>query len=229
MKKETLKAAVIITAAGSSNRMGSGTKKEFLTINNQAVLLLSVKPFIDSNLFSNYIIVLPKTEIETGRYILAPLNEKAKFIFVEGGATRQESVHNGLLALENENPDIVLIHDGARPWISKSVIERVYRMTSLTEAAIPVVASVNAMKSIDLAGIIITNLKRKFTVAAQTPQGFKYSQILNSHEKAKQDNLTYIDDAEIYGKYAGKVTTVPGDIANIKITYQSDIGNLKGQ
>ena len=223
MVKETLKAAVIITAAGTSTRMGGGTKKEFLTLNNTSVLLLSVKPFLESKLFSNYIIVLPKQEIEKGRDILAPIIEKARINFVSGGSSRQESVYNGLIALEEETPDIVLIHDGARPWISKSIIERVYSSTRLKDASIPVVASVNAMKSIDSSGTIITNLKREFTVAAQTPQGFNYSQILSSHKKAHQDNSIYIDDAEIYDKYAGKVTTVPGDIANRKITYQSDM------
>lgn len=228
MNKETLKAAVIITAAGSSNRMGTGIKKEFLTLNNQAVLLMSVKPFIDSGLFSNFIIVLPVNEIVTGRKILLSLKEKANFLFISGGSTRQESVFNGLQALENAEPDIVLIHDGARPWISTTVIKEVYRIANLTNAAIPVVASVNAMKSINSAGIIVTDLEREYTVAAQTPQGFKYSKIFNSHKKAKQENLTCIDDAEIFGKYAGNVSTVSGDIANRKITYQSDMQSKKG-
>lgn len=221
MNKKALTAAVIITAAGTSNRMGAGIKKEFRVLNNLPVLLLSVKPFVDSKLFSNYIIVLPEIEFEKGRNILTPLNES--FYFVPGGLTRQESVFNGLLALENKIPDIVLIHDGARPWISKSVIEEVYRMTSQNDAAIPVVPSINAMKSIDSRGTIITNLKREFTVAAQTPQGFNFSKILSSHRKAHNDNLTYIDDAEIYSKYAGQVATVAGDIENKKITYQSDM------
>ena len=223
MSKETLKAAVIITAAGSSNRMGYGIKKEFLTLDNQAVLLLSIKPFIDSKLFSYYIVVLHESEIEKGRSILESLEESSKLIFVSGGVTRQESVYNGLIALENESPDIVLIHDGARPWISQSVIKKVHSMSSLKGASIPVVASVNAMKSINSSGTIINNLKRESTVAAQTPQGFNYTLILDSHKKAHRDNLIYIDDAEIYGKYSGEVTTVPGDIANRKITYKSDI------
>ncbi len=223
MSKETPNAAVIITAAGSSNRMGMDTKKEFLILNNQPVLLLSVKPFIDSNLFSNYIIVLPKNDVDKVKNILSPLKEKANFIFVSGGQSRQESVYNGLLALKNEMPDFVLIHDGARPWISEYVIEQVYRMTILKNAAIPVIPSINAMKTIDPSGTIITNLIREFTVAAQTPQGFNYPKILSSHKKAHSDNLLYIDDAEIYGKYEGEVTTVSGDIANKKITYQSDM------
>jgi 2-C-methyl-D-erythritol 4-phosphate cytidylyltransferase len=226
--KQTLKAAVIITAAGSSQRMETGTKKEFLTLNNQPVLLLSLKPFVNSNLFSNYVIVLPELEIKTGQNILSSLDDKLKFIYASGGATRQESVYNGLLALESEAPDIVLIHDGARPWISKYIIKEVHRESILKGAAIPVVASVNAMKFIDSSGKIITNLKREFTVAAQTPQGFNYTKILNSHTKAQKDNSTYIDDAEIYSKYAGDVSTVPGDTANRKITYLSDI-HIQGE
>ncbi|MEA1910779.1 MAG: IspD/TarI family cytidylyltransferase [Spirochaetota bacterium] len=223
MAKETLKAAVIITAAGSSSRMGSGTKKEFLTLNNQSVLLLSLKPFIDSELFSYYVIVLPKEEIEIGRNILASIEVNSNFWYVPGGSTRQESVYKGLLELEKEVPDIVLIHDGARPWLTENIIKDVYNMTLINGAAIPVVPSVNAMKSIDSSGIIITSLKREFTFAAQTPQGFNYTRILNSHNRAQRDDTTYIDDAEIYGKYAGDVITVPGDTANRKITYLSDL------
>jgi len=221
--KETPKAAVIITAAGTSSRMGSGTKKEFLTLNNQSVLLLSLKPFIDSKLFSYYVIVLPKEEIGKGRNILSSIEGNSSFLYVLGGSTRQESVYKGLLELIKENPDIVLIHDGARPWVTENVIKNVYNMSSQMDAAIPVVPSVNAMKSIDSSGIIITSLKREFTVAAQTPQGFNYTKILNSHKKAQMDDTTYIDDAEIYGKYAGDVKTVPGDTANRKITYLSDL------
>ena len=223
MAKETLKAAVIITAAGTSSRMGSGTKKEFLTLKNQSVLYLSLKPFIDSKLFSYYVIVLPKEEIEKGRNVLSSIEANSNFLYVPGGSTRQESVYKGLLELEKEVPDIVLIHDGARPWITKKVIKDVYNLASIRGAAIPVVPSVNAMKSVDSSGIIITNLKREFTVAAQTPQGFNYTRILSSHKKAQSDNLIYIDDAEIYGKYEGEVTSISGDIANKKITYQSDM------
>lgn len=227
MKKASPKSAVIITAAGSSRRMNIGTKKEFLTLNDQPVLLLSLIPFINSNLFSNYIVVLSKSEIEEGRKILAPINKEGILNFISGGSSRQESVYNGLLALKNEMPDIVLIHDGARPWIKRSIIKKVYNMTNLQNAAIPVVPSINAMKFIDSSGIIVTNLEREFTVAAQTPQGFNYLNILDSHMKAHQDTTNYVDDAEIYSKYAGKVATVTGDILNKKITYQSDIPGIQ--
>lgn len=223
MKTASPKAAVIITAAGSSTRMETGTKKEFLTLDNQPVLLLSLIPFIDSKLFSNYIIVISHSEIENGREILAPVNKEEKIIFVSGGSSRQESVYYGLLALKKEMPDIVLIHDGARPWINTTVIKKVYNMTCLQDAAIPVVPSINAMKFIDSSGIIVTNLEREFTVAAQTPQGFKYTNILDSHIKALHDSSNYVDDAAIYSKYSGKVATVPGDVLNKKITYQSDM------
>ena len=226
MNQKALKAAVIITAAGSSRRMGTGGKKEFLKLDGQSVLMMSIKPFIESKLFLLHVIVLPKEEIEKGQKLLRNLSKDSKFLYITGGATRQESVYNGLQALEKENPDIVLIHDGARPWITDTVIRKVYQKTVETGAAIPVVPSVNAMKTINPQSIIVSNLKREFTVAAQTPQGFSFTKILTSHKTASTDGLEYIDDAEIYGKYAGDVETVPGDTANRKITYLSD---LEGQ
>lgn len=223
MGREALKAAVIITAAGSSRRMGTRGKKEFLKINNQPVLKMSLEPFIESKLFLLYVIVLPKEEIEKGQKSLKNLSKDSNFLYVTGGTTRQESVYNGLQALEKEDPDIVLIHDGARPWITDTVIQKVYQKTVETGAAIPVVPSVNAMKTINSQSVIVSNLKRELTVAAQTPQGFRFTEILASHKTASLDNSEYIDDAEIYGKYAGDVETVPGDTANRKITYLSDL------
>ncbi len=223
MNRKALKAAVIITAAGSSRRMGTVDKKEFLKLDGQPVLMMSTKPFIESKLFLLYVIVLPKEEIEKGQKLLSDLSKDSNFLYVTGGTTRQESVYNGLQALGKEDPDIVLIHDGARPWITDTVIQKVYQKTVETGAAIPVVPSVNAMKTINSQNIIVSNLKREFTVAAQTPQGFSYTEILASHKSASLDDSEYIDDAEIYGKYAGDVETVPGDTANRKITYLSDL------
>ncbi|MCF6334615.1 MAG: 2-C-methyl-D-erythritol 4-phosphate cytidylyltransferase [Spirochaetales bacterium] len=223
MGKETPKAAVIITAAGSSQRMGHGSKKEFLALNKQPVLLRSILPFVDTGLFSNFVIVLPESEISRGRELLSSLEGKVNFTLTSGGSTRQDSVFNGLKTLEDTNPDIVLIHDGARPWITKPVIESVLNKTVETGASVPIVPSVNAMKTIDPGGIILSNLKREFTVAAQTPQGFKFKRILESHRMASSDGDIYIDDAEIFSKYGGSVSTVPGDLANRKITYISDL------
>ncbi len=223
MSQEALRAAVIITAAGSSRRMGTVEKKEFLKINDQPVLKMSLKPFIESKLFLLYVIVLPKEEIKKGQKLLGDLSKDSNFLYVTGGTTRQKSVYNGLQALEKEAPDIVLIHDGARPWITDTVIRKVYQKTAETGAAIPVVPSVNAMKTINSQSIIVSNLKREFTVAAQTPQGFSFTKILTSHKTASLDDSEFIDDAEIYGKYAGDVETVPGDTANRKITYLSDL------
>lgn len=227
MSLEVLKAAVIITAAGSSLRMGIGNKKEFLKLDGQmdgqSVLLKSVEPFVKSKLFIEYVIVLQEKEIEKGETLLSSLLSLGNFNFVSGGETRQESVCNGLLALKHKALDIVLIHDGARPWITEEVINKVLMKAVKTGAAIPVVPSVNAMKTINTQGIIISDLNRKFTVSAQTPQGFIFNKILTSHETARHDNLEYIDDAEIYSRYAGAVVTVPGATANRKITYLSDM------
>ena len=226
MANKTPKAAVVLTAAGSSSRMGTDTKKEFLKINGKSVLKMAFEAFASLNLFSNYVIVLPQAEIENGQDILSSPFESTSLTFVGGGSSRQESVYNGLLALESISPDIVLIHDGARPWISRSVINEVYSLTVLKEAAIPVVPSVNAMKSINSKGTVIADLKRDFTVAAQTPQGFSFKKILSAHKKAVNDHLVYVDDAAIYGKYIGSVETVPGDISNKKITYITDLDGI---
>jgi 2-C-methyl-D-erythritol 4-phosphate cytidylyltransferase len=223
MIQGTPNAAVIITAAGSSRRMGAENKKEFLKLNNESVLKMSIKPFLNLKIFSKFVIVLPKNEIDNGKNLLSELPGFYGFIFIQGGSTRQKSVYNGLMTLKEDSPDIVLIHDGARPWITEKVIREVYEKTIQKNAAVPVVPSVNAMKSLNSRGFIESHLKRELTVAAQTPQGFNYSKILQGHKAASKNSVNYIDDAEIYGEHIGSVATVPGDTANKKITYISDM------
>lgn len=215
--------AVIITAAGSSTRMGGDTKKEFLLINNKTVLEHAVLSFINTNKFNLFLITLPKDYIDKGKDLFKKFANKTKFIFITGGETRQESVYKALKKIKNHSPETVLIHDGARPWIKEQNILEVFNAVIEHGAAVPVCTSINAMKLINEKGFITEHLKRQKTVSAQTPQGFIYEKILSAHEKAKNDNNEYIDDTEIYNKYSGKVFSVQGDPENIKITYKKDI------
>ena len=82
-------------------------------------------------------------------------------------------------------------------------------------------------KQIDENGFIVQHLQRSMLTAVQTPQGFKFSELLECHKKAIQDNKEYTDDTEIWGKYQGNVKVVPGDVGNIKITYPEDLKKLK--
>ena len=223
-------AVLIIVAGGMSTRMGNGIKKELADLNGEPVLCRTLRPFFETELFSMTVIVLPPPRIDQTKTLIAsclPSVMEDTVIYAPGGKTRQESVYNGLRELPSSSRT-VLIHDGARPWITKDVILRVYEKTVQTGAAVPVVPSVNALKEIDSDGRVIRNLDRSIVVGAQTPQGFAFKDILSAHRKAAGDGRVYRDDAEVFSAYAGEVFTVPGDIRNKKITYREDLQQRQG-
>lgn len=227
--KITESIAVVICAAGSSKRMG-GVKKEYQKIDrishspqSLTVLGSAVKAFFGVESVKNICVAIPKNDEENARNVLQPdfLNSSELF-FTEGGETRQASVYNALRALAQYNPELVLIHDGARPFVSSALINSVIDAAKKHGAAIPVLPLTDTPKEFE-GDYITRHLKRANTGIAQTPQGFKFSEILIAHERAAQGNEEFTDDAEVWGKYCGSVAVVPGDAANRKITFQGDL------
>ena len=145
---------------------------------------------------------------------------------VEGSDTRQKSVYNGLLAVTG-NPDIVLIHDGARPFVSREVIMEALEAAVEFGASVPGMTPTDTQKEIDAQGFITRHLMRSSLTAVQTPQCFRFKELLEAHSKAAADNHEYTDDTEIWGAYCGRVRVTKGDVNNIKITYPSDLEALK--
>lgn len=230
------KIAIIITAAGSSTRIGAGIKKEYLPFKNGTVLTDCAKTFLKA-CYNNYeitdfIITCPQNGKEDCLKILEQDKElpsvlnKIKIEVVEGSSTRQGSVYNGLSAIKN-NPQIVLIHDGARPFVTEKVITEGIETALEYGASVPGITPTDTQKQIDEKGFIIAHLVRSSLTAVQTPQCFRYPEILNAHKKAVEDKIEYTDDTEIWGKYAGSVKVYTGDINNIKITYPKDLERLE--
>lgn len=236
--------ALVLTAAGSSARMGSSVKKEYLTISDGSegtvsVLTSALFSFLSTHLFTFIIITVPANGETDTRLVLdadfriAPLIKKdsVSISFAEGGSTRQESVKKGLDALKllaktqvpEKVPEIVLIHDGARPWVTPEVINAVLEGVRIHSAAVPAVTSVDTQKEIDKTGKIIRHLDRSLIVSVQTPQGFLFGPLCEAHAKAAGDGHTYTDDTEIWDRYAGDVYICRGDRKNRKITFQGDL------
>jgi 2-C-methyl-D-erythritol 4-phosphate cytidylyltransferase len=217
--------------------MGTGRKKEFELIDGQPVLMRAVEPFLDCDAVVAVAVVYPRTLEEQTRKSLAPLFDRVagrnaenssdstpSIQLVPGGATRQQSVRNGLLYLKSVAPDYILIHDGSRPWITCELIKKVLECVIEHGACIPAIPPVDALKRIDENGMIVEHVEKKKCYCAQTPQGFAYSGIVDAHELAAGDGKLYIDDAEVYAAYSGAVHVVEGDPANRKITFLHDLG-----
>lgn len=145
--------------------------------------------------------------------------------FVVGGADRSESVFRALEYLAGKNePDVVLVHDAARPFVSPALIRRVLYLCAENGAAAPAVPPVDTCKETDETGCRITrHLQRSRLAAVQTPQGFRFKSFFEAHKKARTDGKTYTDDTEIWGVYAGDVFLCEGERSNMKITYKEDL------
>jgi 2-C-methyl-D-erythritol 4-phosphate cytidylyltransferase/2-C-methyl-D-erythritol 2,4-cyclodiphosphate synthase len=141
----------------------------------------------------------------------------------EGGATRQASVRAGLEALSARAPDIVLIHDAARPFVSGDVISRAIEAAEFTGAAIPVVAVTDTVKLVDASGNIEATPERARLRIAQTPQAFRFDVILDAHRRAAREGRADFTDDAALAEWAGlTVATFEGDVANMKMTTPED-------
>jgi 2-C-methyl-D-erythritol 4-phosphate cytidylyltransferase len=234
--------AAVICAAGSSARMG-GAKKEYLPLpgasDSLTVLGAAVSAFAAVPEIKIFVIVVPeepKTGETAARNALSSAGIALPVRFVTGGSTRRASVFNALRALAADAPDYVLIHDGARPWISPALIERVIKGVKQYRAVIPLLPLAETPKETDLPldgfvgcdswgpVFIKQQLKRKFIGTAQTPQAFAFPEILAAHEKAAvQEGREFTDDAEVWAEFCGPVAVIPGEIGNRKITFKEDI------
>lgn len=222
--------AVIIAAAGSSTRMGGTVKKEYLPLKNGTVLSECAKVFLSTLSVKYVVITVPcggSGEAQKALFAddaLKPLLRTVNLSFVEGGSTRQKSILNALefLAETDCPPDIVLIHDGARPFVTGEIILRTAEAAAEFGAAVPGIPPVDTQKTVGEDGFISVHLRRASMTAVQTPQGFLFPKLLEAHRKAAGDDVEYTDDTEIWDKYEGKVKVVEGNTCNKKITYAQD-------
>lgn len=234
--------ALIITAAGSSTRFGNNLKKEYLPLvendfSKGTVLGKALETFLETNLFSIVVITIPEHQqdeaekaisfLPLGKDLIAGKNSYIKFAFCEGGSTRQSSVYEGLKCVAklagSTVPDAVLIHDGARPFVSKKIINSVITALEKSGAAVTGVPAVDTQKQIDETGRITAHLQRSKIYAVQTPQAFQFEPLLEAHKKASADGKPYTDDTEIWGEYCGDVYISYGENTNRKITYKEDL------
>lgn len=217
------KIAIIITAAGSSTRIGGGIKKEYLPYKNGTVLSVCAETFLNACEgleITDFIVTCPAGGIDKCIEALGKIAPEVRI--TEGAETRQKSVYHGLLAVTGQ-PDIVLIHDGARPFVSREVIMEALEAAVKYGASVPGITPTDTQKEIDSEGFITRHLVRSNLTAVQTPQCFEFNKLLEAHGRAAADGKEYTDDTEIWGVYCGRVRVTPGDVNNIKITYPSDL------
>lgn len=212
--------AVVLVAAGRGLRAGAGGPKQYRTIGGVPVIHRAMEVFSrHPDVFAVQPVVNPDDSAMFTAAVAGLKHEPP----VNGGATRQASVLAGLEALAKQEPDIVLIHDAARPFVSAGVISRAIDAASRTGAAIPVVAVTDTIKVTGESGNVEDTPDRASLRIAQTPQSFRFDVILEAHRRAAKDGRSdFTDDAAI-AEWAGlTVATFEGDVANMKLTTPED-------
>jgi 2-C-methyl-D-erythritol 4-phosphate cytidylyltransferase len=221
-----MKTFALIAAAGSGNRMGTNIKKQYLKLAGQPMLTRTVLFFEKSKYIDEIVLVVPqgdeqfiKNEILKGITFSKPVK------FVAGGRSRGESVYNGLKAISYNENDLVLIHDGARPFVNQGLLERLISFLKENPHDIGVIPVVKVKDTIKVVkeNIVIKTPPREELYAAQTPQCFYLSKIFPLFQKKERDLELFTDESSIVEYYRYKVKTVKGDENNIKITTPQDL------
>ncbi len=207
-----MKISVIITSGGSSVRFGSN--KLLANIGNMTVIETTISKFID---IADEIVIPSKGDIVEFLKKSQLMNNKIKF--APFGLTRQKSVYNGLLVCDN--PDVVLIHDGARPFVKRDTILKTIDAVKEKKAVLAGIMALDTIKEIE-GGRVIRTLDRNKIFQAQTPQAFDYKLIKEIHEFYK-DRDDFTDDSSMAEQYGIDVYIVEGSKDNIKITTKDDL------
>ena len=211
--------AVLILAGGSGSRVGSDIPKQYLNLGGVPVIRRTVEVFFSHPAIELIQVVIGAEDSERSGAALAGLGLPAP---VTGGATRQNSGMRGLEALETAEPEYVLIHDAARPFVDHGTIDRVVRALEQASAVLPAVPVTDTLKrGAGSPAIVTATVDRQDMWRAQTPQGFRFTEILSAHRAATGLELT--DDTAVAEHAGMTVSLVPGAEDNFKITTQEDL------
>lgn len=218
-----MKVSAIIPAAGQGKRMGREKNKQFLLLGQKPVLAHTLTVFQESPLIEEIVVVAAPGEVD---YCRLEVVEKYNFSkvtkIITGGKERQNSVYNGLLALSHQ-PHLVVIHDGARPFLSREILEQSIEVSLKTGGAVVAVPVKDTIKVVNQEKMVESTPDRSILWAVQTPQTFNYSLLLQAYEEAAKEGFLGTDDASLVERMGAKVTVVPGSYENFKITTPEDL------
>ena len=218
-----MKVVAVIPSAGVGKRMGTSTSKQYIHIDNRPILAQTLEKFEESQKVNEvYVVVSKKEERRCKKDIVERYNFKKIAKIVTGGIERQDSVKNGLDAVGSEC-DIVMIHDGIRPFVTSQLIDEAVSNTCLYDATVVAVPVKDTVKSISSHGEIIETLEREKIWHAQTPQTFKYGIIKRAYQNAYDNNIYGTDDSYLVELLGIKVRIIRGTYENIKITTPEDL------
>ncbi len=222
MSNEKVKIAAVIVAAGKGRRFRKNIKKQYYPIKGKQIIVWTINAFDRNNRIDEIIIVVEKRDKE---YFFKEILERFHFSknirLAEGGPMRQDSVYNGIKSI-SEDIDIVMVHDGVRPFVSDEIINKVID-ESIKEGAVITAVKQNDTAIYAKGGYIEEFIDREFVYRVQTPQAFRREMIIRGFEKAYEDGFYGTDESSLIVRMGKKVKIVEGSLDNIKITSQEDL------
>jgi 2-C-methyl-D-erythritol 4-phosphate cytidylyltransferase len=216
------KFSVVVVAAGTGTRMGTPESKQYLPLHGKPVLIHTLAVFQAIDQVERIVLVvgaadISRCELYKERYGLAKVER-----IVAGGKDRQESVYLGIQSLPSAT-EVVLVHDGVRPFVSEEQILSCWREAVRHDAAVLAVPVKDTIKIVDASRRIISTPERQSLWAVQTPQAFRLSLLKEAHERARADRFVGTDDAMLVERLGKTVRVVEGDYRNIKLTTPEDM------
>ncbi|WLR41958.1 2-C-methyl-D-erythritol 4-phosphate cytidylyltransferase [Bacillus carboniphilus] len=216
-----MKYTVVVVAAGKGTRMKAEQSKQLIKLNSIPIFIHTLNIFENDPNCQRVILVINEKEENEIRNNLLKFNIKKVKDLVPGGKERQESVYKGLQLV---NPDsVVLIHDGARPFVSINKLKELVVNASEIGAATLAVRVKDTVKKVGTEGHVVETLDRSCLWAVHTPQAFTLSKILHAHQYAREKNMIATDDCSLLESIGDKVAIVEDDYMNIKITTPEDL------
>jgi len=219
----------VIPAAGKSSRMETGSSKQFIELRGIPVLARTLLVFEGSSHIDGIIIICGSSEIAKVSELCVKYKISKLIAIAEGGDSRQASVRNGLEKLadtidaETAGSSYVLIHDGARPFLSDRVVNECVETVIDSGACICAVPVKDTIKRAGDDGLVEETVPRENLWSVQTPQTFKFTDILTIHRKVATESAEFTDDASVAESFGMKIKIISGDYTNIKITTREDL------
>ncbi len=213
---------VVIVAAGTGSRMNADINKQFIKLNDKEVIVHTIEKFYNNKNINDIVVVIREDEQE---YFNENIINKYKFNNIKiayGGKERQDSVYNGIKKLD-DNCDVILIHDGARPFVTNSIIENAIKEAKQHNAVVVGVKVKDTIKVVGENGNVIDTPNRSYLWSVQTPQVFKCDVITKAYEDAYNNNYYGTDDAMLVERIGYDIKMVEGSYDNIKITTPEDL------
>jgi 2-C-methyl-D-erythritol 4-phosphate cytidylyltransferase len=214
---------ILVPAAGTGSRMGAAINKQYLTLADRPILAHTLHLFDGHPVVDGIHLISPLAEIDFCRREMVERYAFAKVrSIIAGGTERQDSVRNGLQNCGAEANDIVLVHDGARPFFSSALLPELVAITVRVGACVVGVPVKDTIKEV-AGSLILGTLERGRLWQAQTPQAFRFDLICDAHEQAVRDGFRGTDDASLVERLGHPVAMLAGNYRNIKITTPEDL------